>query len=245
IAYVVHDKDGKTLNVIQEFFPDVQEFNDGGHAANNFRKKIIGLVKEFPEFKGLGSTCLRSFLFSIKNCEGTLSSFSKIMKSQYNHICNISHSHCVHKDGYQPKGWKYVTSEDGRAQLWMEFSSIIDRGDHYIKKYSSNICESFFNSRTKFISKRLNMRVQFKMRTKAAALKLELERNSITGEPIHWKQVILEKLELSPTENQQKNFNKEIQCTVKSKKRLVFCNPFCVSVGNASVDHHTNTNTNL
>lgn len=222
VAYIVHDRDGKTANIVKEAFPDVQEFNDGGHAANNFRKKIIALVKDFPEFKGLGATCLRSFIYCMKNCEGNKQEFEKMMKNQYNHICNLNHKHCTHSKLYQPKGWNFVTSENARAQLWKEIETILDRSEHYVHKYSSNICESFFNSRTKFISKRLNMRVQFQMRTKAAALKLELERNSSNeGNPVNWKELVLEELKLSPTLNQQENFFKETQKIVKQKKRYL------------------------
>ena len=67
VVAVVHDRDGSTLNVVKEHWPEAVEYNDKGHGANNFRKAVIKLSKEFPALKNMGDVgfflmCCHSFI---------------------------------------------------------------------------------------------------------------------------------------------------------------------------------------
>jgi len=51
VTALCHDRDGSSMNVVHEFWPAAVEYNDAGHAANNFRKSISDLAKIFPKSK--------------------------------------------------------------------------------------------------------------------------------------------------------------------------------------------------
>jgi len=142
-----HDRDGSSLKVVHEFWEDAVEYNDPGHIANNFRKAIIRLKKQSPELKNMGETCLKSFLWCIKHCEGNPETFEMLMVQQYNHFTGLDHSKCTHNANYKPKSWNYVEEESARQHLWMEFEKIIKRKEQYMEDYDSQKCEAFHNIR--------------------------------------------------------------------------------------------------
>ncbi|KAJ3426455.1 hypothetical protein M0812_28911 [Anaeramoeba flamelloides] len=71
----------------------------------------------------------------------------------------------------------------------IELSDIInklsDRSEEIFKSGSTNKCESFMNSRTKFVEKRFNITKQWEMRCQFSALNRELPE---------WKTILMEQL---------------------------------------------------
>ena len=163
VGAVLHDGDGVTLGIVREFFPEAEEMNDGGHASKNFRKAVIKLAKKFTGLKKMGEVCMKAFKHAMINCERDPNNFKKLMKQQYKHFCNLCHKHCTHSADYKPKSWKWVVEADARTALYLEFENVMEKSENYCKNLSSNICESFANSRTKYTDKRLNQRVQFQL----------------------------------------------------------------------------------
>ena len=215
VGEVLHDGDGSTLSVVKEFFPEVEELSDIGHGGKNFYKSIVKLAKKFTGLKNLGTTCLRSFKFSITHCDSNPQLFTKLMWRQFDHYCNLNHQHCSHSIDYKPKSWKWVEDKECRESLRQEFEKVIKKSNNYCKNLTSNICESFANTRSKFTDKRLHQRIQFQLGCILAGLALCGRKE----EKFNWKELLLESLELTVTSNIEKNCKSELEKTLKNMER--------------------------
>jgi hypothetical protein len=125
---------------------------------------------------------------------------------QFDHYCNVDHSHCTHAPDYKPKSWKWVIAVSDVAALKKEFDAIVAQSEAYCKNYSSNICEAFANSRTKWTDKRKNMRVGFSLGTYCAALSLCERKEDIK----HWKQKLLQLADIPVSSNNVTTWEKDL-----------------------------------
>ena len=100
VDYVIHDRDGSTLSIVQEFFPYVVEYNDKGHAVNNFRKQLAKLAKTFPELTKMATVSFawnfwHSMFFFLGYYQGSYlcfdtlqmwqKEFARLLRKQYQH----------------------------------------------------------------------------------------------------------------------------------------------------------------
>lgn len=213
IDVIVHDHDGETMKIVRQYYPDALEMNDVGHRGKLFKKAIIQLQRTYPELRGLGDRCLKALMFSIHNCHGSTVTFSGLMKQQFDHFCNISHSHCTHHSSYTPRNWSYITSENARQTLWNEFQKVIDIADRYIQNMNTNAAAEAFNSQiTKFAPKRLNFHAFYRMRANLAALSRVLP---------NYKVHLLNVLNCPVSNNMQRKFELSIdKKTIRRERRL-------------------------
>src|SRR6185503_16441684 len=78
------------------------------------------------------------------------------------------------------------------------FKGIIAKGEQIVHKLSSNICESMNSLKTKYMPKRLNMRVQYILRINMAILAKHIPGEcSIFINSKDWRQKLLEQCEVS------------------------------------------------
>jgi hypothetical protein len=218
VSALLHDGDGSSFGVVSEFWKDVKEISDNGHAAKNFRKAIIKLAKSHPEVSFMGETCLKAFRFALTECNGSPTLFTKIMWRQYEHFYDWDHEHCTHSEDYEPVSWNWVTEHSAQVALKAEFKKIIDNADKYCQNLSSNVCEAFANSRTKFTDKRLNQRIQFPMGAILAALSFCARKDM----KFQWKKSLLEKSHIPVSCHMEQHFIKETEATVVNAERYLF-----------------------
>ena len=215
VGTVLHDGDGVTIGIVKEFFPDAEEINDGGHAGKNFRKAVIKLAKKFTGVKKMGEVCLKAFRYAMTQCDSNPKKFNQLMWQQYKHFCDLNHEHCTHAIDYKPKSWNWVVDLESREALKKEFQKVVERSEFYCKNLSSNICESFANSRTKYTDKRLHQRLQFQLGCIMAGL-VQCARKE---DNFNWKKLLLEGLDINSSTNMEKNFEAEIQLQLKNMDR--------------------------
>jgi hypothetical protein len=137
------------------------------------------------------------------------------MWRQYDHFCDWNHEHCTHSEEYEPVSWNWVTEETAQLALKAEFQKIINNSDKYCQNLSSNVCEAFANSRTKFTDKRLHQRVQFPLGAILAGLSF-CARKDLS---FHWKKVLLEAIDIPVSTHMQQHFTKETETTVLNAER--------------------------
>ncbi|MGH9975293.1 MAG: hypothetical protein ACRD8Z_05585, partial [Nitrososphaeraceae archaeon] len=206
IDMIVHDHDAESLKIIQKYFPEAGEYFDVAHKGKNLKKKIIKLKKSFPSLTGFGDRVLKSFMWCLRNCCGDVTEFKILMTNQYNHFCDIDHTTCQHASEYIPK-WSFITDEDTRIVLWKEYKEVIDKADKYVKRFGTNIAESFNNVISKYCNKRLNFHPSYCLRANLAAFQYVMP---------HYKYEIFKNLGLKISNKLKKKIFEEV---VKKEKQ--------------------------
>ena len=117
-----------------------------------------------------------------------------------------------------------MVESDARTAFKQEFQKVVDKSENYCKNLSSNICESFANSRTKYTDKRLNQRIQFQLGCMMAALSQCFRKDK----DFKWKKMLLQTLDIESSKHMIENFEKEIQQKFKHMERyiLFLCSKF-------------------
>ena len=202
IKGVIHDHDGKTMKIIERYYPDAIEMNDPAHIVKLFKKKIIHLGKSETQLRGLGDKwCGSMLMYAIRNCDGQKYLFKQLIIRQYEHICNISHQHCSHDKDYKQPRRAFVTSKSARDLLWAELSKLIDDSEKYMNNYGTNTVEAFNHEITKFCSKQYNFHVTYTLRANLAALARVLPR---------YKIIIMDALNIPLSNGTQSKLLKEV-----------------------------------
>ncbi|KAJ3423945.1 hypothetical protein M0812_29576 [Anaeramoeba flamelloides] len=195
---VVKDGDTKLSKIFSSVWQRVKILKDRNHLLKNVRKNIEQNSK-FRCVKKIKTTLTQWIRSKSETSWSSLELKIYIEMSIFHYLNN--HCCCEHQESEIENRELYSLS----PQL-IELSDIInklsDRSEEIFKSGSTNKCESFMNSRTKFVEKRFNITKQWGMRCQFSALNRELPE---------WKTILMEQLGTKTLNINKGEFNGDIE----------------------------------
>lgn len=207
---VSHDNDASCMANVKEYFPNVVEHLDIGHAAKNLCQKVRDAAHGCDELYGYGDRVKRWFQKAARECGGDSTKFANLLKHSVNHWSG-DHSKCGHTTIPTPTYKPLTPNGIGAKLLQSVLDPYITNAAKYCGAHSSNVCEAINNKITVYAPKRLNFAKSYGWRASLAML--------VHNEGLQVKSIILDKLSLllSPNTNIELQ-HAEVQQT-KDKKR--------------------------
>ncbi|KAJ6248422.1 hypothetical protein M0813_17616 [Anaeramoeba flamelloides] len=198
---VIKDGDTKLATIFETTWKQVKIFKDLNHLLKNIRRHL----KEIAKYRSVKKIITPLCRWIRLKCETSWSSLElsinielinfigwkclmKLLKNVifFNEKNNLHNINIGSVQDYEIEKQNLYKLSPQLIQLNEIITELSEQSKEFFEAGSTNKCESFMNSRTKFVEKRFNITKQWEMRCQFSALNRELPE---------WKTILMEQIE--------------------------------------------------